>query len=117
MRKRQDDWSSMSFGELPAHLGIASTLHTLRVRLDAPADLALTQWQLAPLHTISPRLTGSPGRSSAAWSPSPMTRQHTRSWTIPITLNPSASVAVAHVAIAPAALQRSPLASHEGAIL
>ena len=58
MRKRQDDWSSMSFGELPAHLGIASTLHTLRVRLDAPVDLALTQWQLAPLHTISPRLTG-----------------------------------------------------------
>jgi hypothetical protein len=44
--------------EVPAHVGLQMTLDALRVRLDAPADLRLTQWQLAPLHRISKRLAG-----------------------------------------------------------
>jgi hypothetical protein len=58
MRHRQDNSPSINFIEVPAHVGITATLSTLRVLLDAPTDLPLTQWQLAPLNTISKRLTG-----------------------------------------------------------
>jgi hypothetical protein len=58
MRNRKDSSLSVSLAELPAHIGITSTLATLRVLLDAPADLPLIQVQLAPLGTISKRLAG-----------------------------------------------------------
>ena len=58
MRHPADHESSISRGEVPAHTAIAPTLAALRERLKAPADLALIQWQLAPLETISPRLAG-----------------------------------------------------------
>lgn len=50
--------ASINLIEVPAHVGLNMTPAALRVWLDVPAELMLTQWQLAPLHMISAQLTG-----------------------------------------------------------
>ena len=46
------------WAEVPSHIGIARNEQELRVLLDAPTDVPLTQWRVDGLAEVHPRLAG-----------------------------------------------------------